>query len=136
MGRLVNTESAGKDRARLCRAVVLAIRELMNKSTVDNESRDLVAFIALALLEIGQTVEESVAAWEKRGYWVKADRYRMEWDWSNQIGELLRRMVLKDDWVGIPELLVKIGHKLNSIDLPTRHRLGTPWVGAWQQLHK
>ena len=47
-----------------------------------HHSRDLAAFIAISLEKIFETVETSVVAWEKKGYWVKADRFRLEWEWS------------------------------------------------------
>ena len=66
MSRVIKTESAGKDRTRLSKEVVIALRELMRQSQPDDTSRELAAFIALALGEINATIEASVAAWEKR----------------------------------------------------------------------
>ena len=81
MSRVIHTDGAGKQRTRLSREVVLSIRELMKQTQPDGVSRDQTAFIALALQEIGGAIDISVDAWEKRGYWVKADRFRMEWAW-------------------------------------------------------
>jgi hypothetical protein len=134
LGRLINTESAGKTRTALTKSVVLALRELMRQTQPDDNSRDLAAYISLALAEISQTVEESVAAWEKKGYWVKADRFRMDWAWSGRLSEVMRKALMNDDWATIAMTAAQIAQKLMDVDVPVRHRLGTPWVGAWGKL--
>jgi len=136
LGRVINPDSAGKERNRMSRGVVLAIRELMKQTQPDAHSRDLAAFIALALIEISKTIDVSVAAWEKRGYWVKSDRFRMDWAWAEKYGNAMRQAVLKDDWAAIAGTSVQIAQKLASIKVPQRHRLGEPWVGAWEALQK
>ncbi len=136
MSRVINPEGVGKERSRLVKSVVLSIRELMRQSEPDQHSRDVAAYIALALLEIANTIEPSVAAWEKKGYWVKADRFRMEWIWTERTGNQLREAVLKDDWAAIAMIVAQVGGRLNSVEVPSRHRLGTPWVGAYEHLKK
>jgi hypothetical protein len=134
LSRLINTEGAGKERNHLSRAVALALRELMRQTAPDDKSKDLAAFIALALLQINDTVEASVAAWEKKGYWVKADRYRMEWSWAERYGIQMKKAILNDDWSGVAGTSAQVAQKLMSVEVPIRNRLGTPWVGAWQTL--
>ena len=134
MGRVINLEGVGKERKNLTRAVVLALRELMQQTKPDQTTRDLAAFISLALDEIYQTIDESVAAWEKRGYWLKADRFRLEWAWSETLSKNMRNAVLQDDWPQVAITAANVAQKLNTVALPQRHRLGTPWVGAWDKL--
>ncbi|HNT54445.1 MAG TPA: hypothetical protein PKG95_07020 [Anaerolineaceae bacterium] len=134
MSRVIHTETAGKDRTRLSRAVVLALRELMRLPEPNDTARDLVAFIALALMEISDTVDQSVAAWEKRGYWVKAERFRMEWDWTGRLSRSVAQAVQAADWATIALLSAQIAQKFATVKLPVRHRLGTPWVGAYLEL--
>ena len=136
MSRIINPEGAGKERNRLVKSIVLSMRELMRQSEPNTYSRDLASYIALALLEISKTVETSVVAWEKKGYWVKADRFRMDWIWSERMGGQLKQAVLNDDWASIAMVVAHLGEKMNNVDVPVRHRLGTPWVGAWEQLKK
>jgi len=134
LGRVINLEGVGKERKNLTRAVVLALRELMQQTEPDQTTRDLAAFISLALDEIYQTIDESVAAWEKRGYWLKADRFRLEWAWSETLSKNMRNAVLQDDWPQVAITAANVAQKLNTVALPQRHRLGTPWVGAWDKL--
>ncbi|MBM3153207.1 MAG: hypothetical protein FJZ96_13560 [Chloroflexi bacterium] len=134
MGRVINTDSAGKERTRLTRGVALAIRELARQAGPGAEARDLAAFIALALEAIAGTIESSVAAWEKRDYWVKADRFRMEWEWAGTLGNRFRAALLADDWAQVALLAAQAAQRLRKIQVSENHRLGCPWAGAWEEL--
>jgi hypothetical protein len=134
LGRVINPESAGKERTQLVRAVILALRELMRQAEPNQLAHDLAAFIVIALEEITGTIDVSVAAWEKRGYWVKADRFRMDWSWAEHLGQKLRQSLLAEDWGSIAGVAVQIGQKLGEVKVPQRSRLGEPWVGAWERL--
>lgn len=134
LSRVINPDGAGKLRTQLVRSVVLALRELMRQSEPDATSRDLAAYLVLALHEIYGTVESSVAAWEKKDYWLKADRFRMEWDWTARYSDTLRKALSNDDWAVVAGTAAQIAQKLISVDVPVRHKLGTPWHGAWDRL--
>ena len=134
MSRVINPETAGKQRKQLARSVVLSIRELSKQTEVTSTSKDMAAYIVLALQEMHDTVEVSVVAWEKRGYWVKADRFRLEWEWTQILGTKIYRSLMEDDWSSLAMLLAQVAQKLNKEKIPARHRLGTPWVGAWKHL--
>ena len=134
MSRVINPESAGKDRPRLTKATVLAMRELARQTAPGPESRDLAAFIALALQSIADGIDVSVMAWEKRDYWVKADKFRMEWMWAGMTAAKMKNAVLTDDWGAVAMLLPQIVCKLSKVEVSDNHRLGKPWVGAFKQL--
>jgi len=136
MSRIINLESAGKERTRLTRAIVLAVRELARQSGPGAESRDLAAYLALSLRAIADTIDVSVAAWEKRGYWVKADRFRMDWLWAGQLAEKMRAALLDEDWGTVAALAAQIAQKLNKVSVSENRQLGKPWVGAWQELKR
>lgn len=135
MSRLINPDSAGKDRTRLSKAIVLSIRELAKQTDITSETKDLAAFIALALQSISEGIDASVVAWEKRDYWVKADRFRMEWMWTGQYAEKMKTAVLKDDWATIAMLMPQIAQKFSKVAVSDKHRLGKPWVDAYRQLN-
>ena len=134
MSPIINPESAGKERTQLSKAIVLAVRELAKQKDITNEAKDLAAFIALALKNISEGIDVSVAAWEKRGYWVKADRFRMDWVWSGQFANNMKTAILGDDWGTVAMLSAQIAQKFGKIVVSENHRLGKPWVGAYQQL--
>jgi hypothetical protein len=134
LSRVINPDSAGKERTRLTKAIVLCIRELARQGNVTTETRDQAAFIVLALNLISEGIDASVAAWEKRDYWVKADKFRMEWMWAGQVASKMKDAVLSDDWGTIAMLLPQIGQKFSKVQVSDNHRLGRPWVGAHKQL--
>lgn len=134
MARLVKTTSAGKDRVLLEKGIVLAIRQLAQQTGMDDKTRDLLAYIALSLISISETIDESVAAWEKRGYWVKADRYRMEWSWAIRLGEEMKDGILAEDWATVAKITGQVTQKLSSVKIAQRNRMGNPWIGSYQRL--
>lgn len=136
MGRVINPDGVGKQRQNLTRSVVLSLRELSAQSKPDEHTRDLAAYIALALQAIMETVDQSVLAWEKRGYWIKADRFRMDWYWAERGSNQMRDAVMREDWSQVALTAAMVAEKLQHVKLPKRHKLGTPWVGAWKRLQE
>ena len=106
----------------------------MKKQEVDDESRDLAAFISRGLLAVHDLVEQTVRPWEKRDYWVKADKFRLEWAWTKILGEKMVRATLDGEWGTVAVLAAEVGQKLSKIQVSERHRMGRPWVGAWEKL--
>ncbi len=136
MSRIINTNSVGKRRTKLLRTIALSVRELAKKKAVDSESKDIAAYISLALNEVAETIEPSVAAWEKRNYWVKADKFRMEWRWAQKYAEEMRIALLDDDWASVAQIAMQTAMKLQKIKISDKHRMGKPWVGSWRRLEK
>jgi len=134
LSRVINLDSAGKDRTRLSKGIVLALRELAKQSEPTAYARDLVAFIVIALQTIAEGIDASVAAWEKRDYWVKADRFRMEWMWAGATASKMKIAVQADDWATIAALMPVIAGKFGKIKVSDNHRLGKPWLGAYASL--
>jgi len=131
---VIKTESAAKDRTQLTRAIVRAIQELMRQKEIDLKTHDLAAFIILAMEAIAETVDSSVTAWEKRGYWLKADRFRLDWEWTDSLSRKMRKAILSDDWATVALTSAQVAEKLRSVELPKRAPTIEPWVGAWEKL--
>jgi hypothetical protein len=132
VSRIIHTNNVGTERNRLLKAIVIAIRELMKQTSVDSTTKDLAAFISSALLAVHETIERSVTPWEKRDYWVKADKFRLEWAWTKDIGEEMLEATLEEQWAQVALLSATVGQKLQNIMVSDRHRMGKPWVGAWE----
>jgi hypothetical protein len=134
MSRIINTDSTGKQRSQLTRATAVALRQLSQQTDLGHEARDLAAFIALALRAIHDGIDSSVSAWEKRGYWVKADRFRMDWAWTDAMSSRFAEAVLKDDWPAVAQLSVQTAQRLSSVQVGSNSRIGKPWEGAYARL--
>jgi hypothetical protein len=106
----------------------------MKQTEPDENSRDQVAYISQSLLKIYEIVDGSVVAWEKKDYWLKADRYRREWEWAKTTGENLEKAILNDDWATIALNSAKVAQKFIKVNVAVRNRIGTPWVGAYKAL--
>jgi hypothetical protein len=135
MGRVISTENLATDRTRLMKAMAIALRQLASQQGFGDEARDLAAFLVLALDGIAASIERSVQPWEKRGYWVKADRFRMDWAWVEPQASKLRAALLAGDIAGVAACIASLSQRLNEVEVPARHRLGTPWQGAWERLN-
>lgn len=134
MSRIINIDSIGKQRTQLSKAVVLAVRELARQKDITDETRDLAAFISIALQIIADGIDSGVNAWEKRDYWIKADKFRMEWAWTGQTAQKMRTAVLSDDWASVAMLSANIAQKLTKIQVSDNNRVGKPWIGSYKQL--
>ena len=131
---MINPDSVGKERTRLTKGIVLCIRELAKQTSITSDAKDMAAYIALALQSISEGIDVSVAAWEKRDYWVKADKFRMEWMWAGQLAEKMKAAVLGDDWAAIALLMPQIASRFSKVEVSDNHRLGKPWVGGYTLL--
>jgi hypothetical protein len=136
MSRVINIDSVGKQRTQLSKAIVLAVRELARQKDTGAEARDLAAFISIALKTIAEGIDSSVAAWEKRDYWVKADKFRMEWAWAAPLAEKIRSAVLSSNWAMVAMLSAQAAQRFSKIQVSDNHRLGKPWIGAYKELVK
>jgi len=136
LGRVINPDSSGKERSKLTKSIVKAIRELMTQTQPDKNTRDLAAFIVLGLEDIYKSIDISVEAWEKRGYWVKADRFRIDWEWTSQFSNQMKAALLQEDWAQVALLSAKTAQKFSSIKISANNRIGEPWVGSYERLLK
>jgi hypothetical protein len=130
------TESGTTLRNRLNKSIVLAIRELMGQKAPDSNSLDMAAYVVLALEKIAESVDRSAEAWEKRDYWLKADQFRQEYLWIEPSLEALKPAVIAQDWTILAPELVQVAQRLKNVQIAQNHRIGTPWMGAWELLLK
>lgn len=136
MSPITSVESGTTLRNRLSRSIVLAIRTLMQQPAPNQLSFDLVAFVVLALEKIQESIESSASAWEKRDYWLKADRFRMDWQWVGESQKKLAEHLLQEDWAALATNLTTIAQHLNRVEIRPNNRIGEPWIGAWQVFKK
>jgi len=129
----INTETAGKERNRLAKMVVLAIQEVVKQPEPNDVVKDIAAFLAFSMEAIAASIDSTVEAWEKRGYWVKADRFRLEWDWAGTYAGEIQKALDIEDWGALALIVAKIGKKLGNIRIAKKNRMGTPWIGSWQR---
>jgi hypothetical protein len=134
VSRLINIDSPTTQRNRLRRGIANALRNLAQRQQLDDDARDLAAFIALALRELHAGVERSAEAWERRNYYLKADRFRSEWAWCEASGGRLEATIKAGDWARLPELLAQLAPRFSDIRIARPTRAPEAWRGSYDRL--
>ena len=134
MSRVINTNSPGKRRNAQLRAIAELLRRLSQQPAINDETKDMTAALVYCLRAIDDTVEESARAWEKRGYWKKADDFQQKWWWASLEAAALRKLVADDAWQELPERMIKLLPKVSHIQLKRMTRDPSEWRGAYQRL--
>ena len=133
MSRVINPESAGRNRPRLMQWIALACAQLMKERSLDTRADEL-AFIVAALEEIAAGIDASTAAWEKRDYWLKADQFRRQWEWTGRSAQRLRAAIERTNTSEAVAALADLAPRLAGVTLPKRLPKEMPWKGAHEKL--
>lgn len=134
MSRVIQTESVGRQRHRLRRTIAEALRRLARKSTFDQESQDLAALIVFSLRRLSEGVEQTTTAWEKRDYFLKADRFRLKWEWVDDTAYELESALLLGQWERVPQILATLFPRFGDITVARYTRSSALWDGCYQRL--
>ncbi len=134
MGRIVNTASTGKRRNQLRRTIAELLRRLSQKGEIDDDAKDMVAMIVYSLNEIDAGIQSSAEAWEKRDYWIKAEGFRREWMWVNDIADELADIVEQGGWDNLPTTMVKLIPRFADINVAKYTRSPDEWKGKHADL--
>ena len=134
MSRVINTDGPGKRRNQNLRTGAELLRRLSTKPGIDAESKDMVALLVYCLQDIADGIDESARAWEKRDYWMKAEKFRERWGWSQTLADSLLHLVQEDDWQRLPELMVRLLPHFSSVKINKFMRKETLWQGAYERL--
>lgn len=134
MSRVIHVDSPGKRRNQARRSVAEILRYLGRKSVFDDEAKDMAAMLVFLLQEIKATVDESAAAWEKRGYWMKVERFVRDWEWIPEIVANLDDVIRHEAWDLLPELLADLSPHFDDLNIKTMTRKPSDWRGAYARL--
>jgi len=134
MSRVINIANPGTRRSRLRRTIAEILRQMMLKRGLDAEAKDMVATVVLSLEGIAETIEESTSAWEKRNYFLKADRFRRQWEWVPLHAERLRRLVLEEAWDQLPRELALLAPYFKDVRVVKLTRESSAWEGNYRAL--
>jgi len=131
VSRVINPQSGARRRTKLIKQMGLALRHAASGEAGEATQRDVFAFLALSLKEVCISVDETVDAWEKRDYWVKADRFRMEWSWAEKAERELTASLEKGDLLGCASAAANLAGQVQGVKLPKKLPTDRPWAGAW-----
>ena len=138
---MIHTNSPTKQRNQLRRTIVEMLHRLSRKGGIDiegdafdDEARDMAATIVFALIAISEGVQSSAAAWEKRGYWMKAERFMRDWEWTKEIAANLDDVLRHEAWDLVPELMLQLLPHFNDIQVNKYMRKQATWAGEYARL--
>src|SRR5687768_14532317 len=94
---------------------------------INDDVRDMVAMIVLCLREVDDTIVETIEAWEKRGYWQKADKFQVEWMWAEAAAKRLEKILKENNWPALPEAMLKMLPKVADIEINKMMRDPSDW---------
>ena len=134
MSRVIHVDNPGKRRNAARRSVAEILRYLSRKSEIDDEAKDMSAALVFLLTEVKATVDESAAAWEKRGYWMKVERFVRDFEWIPEVAANLDDVIRHDAWDLLPELLADLSPHFDDIQIKTMTRKPSDWRGAYRKL--
>lgn len=134
MSRVINTNSPTKVRNQNRRSIAELLRHLSQKPGFDDEAKDMTATIVLLLREIQAGTEQTATAWEKRGYWMKSERFLREWEWVQEMAANIEDVVRNEAWDLLPELMADLFPRFADVQIKTMTRKPTLWRGSYQKL--
>ncbi|MGB0383521.1 MAG: hypothetical protein ACPGWR_01745 [Ardenticatenaceae bacterium] len=135
MSRIIHTKgNPTTQRNRLRRSIAEALRHLLKKQQFDAESKDLTAFIVFCLRDIQENVNRSAEAWQKRNYYLKADRFLRQWEWTGPMERLIAANLLDELWDELPLLLAQLSAQFADIKVSKFTRSRDLWDGAYERL--
>lgn len=134
MSRVINTNSPTKIRNQCRRLIAELMHQLGKKQQIDEEVKDMSAAIVLALREIYETCEVAAKAWEKRDYWIKAERFLRDWRWTQRLAANIEDVIREDAWDLIPQLLMELFPHFSDVQVKTLTKKPIEWQGAYKKL--
>ena len=134
MVRVINVKNPGKLRHRARRTIAEILRRLMSKPEFDAEAEDMAATIVFCLRDIAKTTEATTTAWEKRNYFLKADRFRLKWEWVSPKADALCDLIVKEQWGRLPQELAELAPHFSDIRVARMTRDPSTWKGNYRYL--
>lgn len=134
MSRVINTDGPGKMRNQIMRTAAEVIRHLGLKSEIDDDARNMAAYLVFCFREIDEGIDDTVRAWERRDYWVKAEKFRLRWAWAGQAALELQEVIYQDDWDRMPHVLVRLLPNFEDVKIARFTRSPSLWQNAYDRL--
>ena len=116
----------------MLRYLATALRRCTSGDVGQAEQRDLLAYMALVLLDIEQSVVQAAAAWEKRGYWIKADQFRRQWEWVARGREGLDKALSAGDLASAVDAVARLAASVAGTGVKASPSKTALWHGAWE----
>ena len=134
MSRVINSESPTKIRNQHRRTVAEILRRLGQKQQFDEDAKDMAAMLVYIMRELWAGVESSAAAWEKRDYWMKAERFMRDWEWTMETAVNIEDVLRHEAFDLLPEMLMDLFPRFADVQVKKMTRSPSVWRGAYARL--
>ncbi len=135
MARIIETgETPAKKRNAHLRSCAEVLRLLAQRSSFDEEARDMAAFFVFNLRGIWETIDESAQVWEERSYWKKAEDLREKYRWSRTAAAELTQLLRRSAWDDVVGVMLSLMPHLAGVTVTAVTRDADWWVGAYRSL--
>jgi hypothetical protein len=113
-------------------SMALSLNRAAQSVPQDMDIKDVAAFVILGLQEIVDSVDQTASAWEKRDYWLKADKFRLEWIWAEHNLRQIAHALESEEWGEMTVAFGDLAGNLSDIKIPKKIMDTRPWVGAFE----
>ncbi len=134
MSRVINTNNPTKLRNQNRRTIAEMLRHIVERGTIDDAVKDMAATIVTCLVEIDAGVLVTIAAWEKRDYWMKAERFQRDWAWAKESAANMDDVLRHEAWDLLPSLLMELMPRFSDIQINKFTRKPIFWEGNYDKL--
>jgi hypothetical protein len=133
MSRIISTEGPGTVRNQHRRTIAEALRRLSQKPDLDEEAKDLAALIVFSLLGMANTIDQTTEAWERRDYFMKAERFREKWRWLEPMTDELSAIICEGRWAQLAGALAQLMPHFADVSVKKMTRTPALWQGAYEK---
>jgi hypothetical protein len=109
------------------------LRRLSQKTQLDDDTKDFAALIVFSLHGIADTVDQAIEAWEKRDYYMKAERFREKWRWLEPATDELSATIYEGRWNQLPVVLSTLIPHFADVTIKKMTRKPRLWQGAYER---
>ena len=71
---------------------------------------------------------------DKRGYYLKSDSLRNDWDWADRTADRMANLIRVGDWARLPVVLATLVPRFKDVDVVKLTRSAALWRGAYARL--
>ena len=133
MTRIIRTDSPARNRQRLLKALASAFHYFRQEKTTEEQQKDIYVFTLLTLQALSESVDQTALAWEKRDYWIKADRLRDTWRWVFEAHNHLLIALHNNNIEDAYQQLESLYEQTEPVQLPWKQPGQELWQGAWKK---
>lgn len=118
MGRIIHTTHPTRQRAATLKRIAALIRDYSHTNGSHKDIRELSELLIAGLEEIQESVNRTASAWEKRDYWLKADGFRRQWRWVDEMIAGMTKAFRADDRPSLQTHILELKRRMETSTSP------------------